>query len=152
MRARDSLQLHAGDTRDPARAHRALVAELAAVVGESRADELDVDAEVHFLMLQSSPEQSLAQARMQSALESMRAALGDEFTKRYYLSLHDKLTVLRDAKVAAAALPTLEQGTALFTSAEHAEQADEGVTDKRTGLDSIADEDLARVLKRRIGL
>lgn len=147
-----------GERGDPARQHGALVAELAAVVGEERAAELDVDAEVHFLMLQSTPDLSLAHARMQSALESMRSAVGDEYAKRYYISLHRKLALLRDADVAAAAVPALQQGSLLF---EHGEllstgdvelpSADAAQERSKTGLESISDNDLARVLKQRLG-
>lgn len=146
---------------DPAIAHQALVAELASAVGEKIAGELDVSAEVHFIMLQAEPDLAIARAQFEGALTSMRENTSDDFCQRYRASLRRKLLLLRDAQIAAAALPAFIEGTSDGTPGDgesffaevvaSTTAAGHGQLQGRTGLDSLRDEDLARVLTQRIG-
>lgn len=149
--------IDANQNRDPAIAHQALVAELAQAVGDKMAGELDISAEVHFIMLQAEPDLAIARAQFDGALASMRESTSDDFCQRYRASLRRKLLLLRDAQIAAAALPAfLEPGPQpsdgeSFFAEVVASTADEDPAQSRTGLGSLRDEDLARVLQQRIG-
>lgn len=134
---------------DPAAAHQELVAELAQIVGDKTAGELDVAAEVHFIMLQAEPNLAIARAQFDGALATMREHTNDEFCQRYRASLRRKLLLLRDAQIAAAALPAFVDGDPSVVLAELVEPPRPEAP--RTGLDSLRDEDLARVLAQRIG-
>lgn len=153
--------IDANNDCDPAIAHQALVAELALAVGGKIAGELDVSAEVHFIMLQAEPDLAIARAQFDGALASMREGTSDDFCRRYRASLRRKLLLLRDAQIAAAALPAFfevnqelgpqpSDGNSFFAEVV-ASTAGEGARHGRTGLDSMRDEDLARVLTQRIG-
>lgn len=145
----------AAPTNDPAVAHQKLVAELASVVGEKVAGELDVAAEVHFIMLQAEPDLAIARAQFDGALATMLEHTNDDFCRRYRASLRRKLLLLRDAQIAAAALPAFVDGDTetLLGEVMFAEAPTEPSEQPhaRTGLDSLRDEDLARVLTQRIG-
>ena len=143
---------------DPAIAHQALVAELAQAVGDKAAGELDISAEVHFIMLQAEPDLAIARAQFEGALASMLESTSLDFCQRYRASLRRKLLLLRDAQIAAAALPAfLEaggpqpgEGESFFAEVVASTAGDEA-SQGRTGLGSLRDEDLARVLTQRIG-
>lgn len=135
--------------QDPAKAHQQLVAELARAVGEKVAGELDIAAEVHFIMLQAEPNLAIARAQFEGALETMREHSGEDFCQRYRASLRRKLLLLRDAQIAAAALPAFVDGEHYLGEIVSAPRQE--ASQSRTGLDSLRDEDLARVLAQRIG-
>ena len=135
---------------DPALAHQELVAELAQFVGEKVAGELDIAAEVHFIMLQAEPGLAIARAQFDGALDTMRTHTNEDFCRRYRASLRRKLLLLRDAQIAAAALPAFVDGETSFLG-EIVVPAPTEQPQARTGLGSLRDEDLARVLTQRIG-
>jgi len=147
---------HLADSRDPAVAHQALVSELATAVGDKMAGELDITAEVHFIMLQAEPNLAIARAQFDGALDAMREHTSDAFCQRYRASLRRKLLLLRDAQLQAAALPAFVGGDGDHTFfgeivSSTSAPTKEDVPQSRTGLDSLRDEDLARVLTQRIG-
>lgn len=88
----------------PIVSHRHLVSELAQSVGRARAEELDMSAEVSFLILQSEPEEANAQQAFDQAKAAMAAAAGPRFAARYVASLTSKLEALRHAHGARAEL------------------------------------------------
>lgn len=135
---------------DPAAAHQQLVAELAQFVGDKVAGELDIAAEVHFIMLQAEPNLAIARAQFDGAIDTMRSHTNDDFCQRYRASLRRKLLLLRDAQIAAAALPAFVDGDSAFLG-ELVVPPPSEQSHARTGLDSLRDEDLARVLTQRIG-